>query len=99
MVGRPGWPIGHRWSKQKTPSIPSSSTRLAAAMAVSASSLNWGRVTPILTARSGVRSARSAPADPTGGSCRRLDAGLQVAERYRHDAALGPHLDESGEGY
>ena len=32
-AGRPGWPMGQRWSKQKTPSSPSASARRAASRA------------------------------------------------------------------
>ena len=45
----PGCPMGQRWSKQKTPSMPRASAWRAASSAESASSRNCGRVTPTFT--------------------------------------------------
>ena len=49
MAGRSGWPMGHRWSKQNTPSIPASSAWRATSSASVGSSRKLGRMTPVFT--------------------------------------------------
>src|SRR5207237_6192147 len=91
-TGWSGWPMGQRWSKTNTPSRPSSSAWRAAAMAISPSSWNWGRVTPTFTASTAEHHGR--PARGSYDSC----SLSQLGGHDRHGRTVVRALHQPVEG-